>query len=86
VTGFKWGVLRQVTQIDVVGGTRTDRFAGLTLMFEPARFSGVAPWRTETRDPAKLEGFVAAIERTPAYEMATSQKPMGVVLQSGGLR
>jgi hypothetical protein len=84
-TGFKWGVVRRV-ELTEPDGSRVERFAGLTLMLEPSRFSGVAPVRFEVADRGALDAFVQRVERTPAYDTVLGERPMGVVLQSGGLR
>lgn len=85
VTGFKWSVLRHVL-VDAGDPDPVERFAGLTLMLEPSAFSGVSAVRFETSDRNALEAFVRRIEASPAWDAVAAARPMGVVLQSGGLR
>ncbi|MCW5623314.1 MAG: hypothetical protein KIT73_01180 [Burkholderiales bacterium] len=84
-TGFKLSLLRRVTQPDAEGQP-TDWYAGVTMLFEPSGFSGLAPLSTVSSDWPSSEAFLHAIESSPAYRASRSTKPMGVMLESGGLR
>ena len=84
-TGFKLSLLRRVTERDA-DGRDTDWYAGITLMFEPSRFAGVAPFSTVSTEWPSTEAFLRAIESSPAYKASASTTPMGVVMESGGLR
>ena len=81
-TGFKLSLLRRVTEPD----GKTDWQAGITLMFEPARFSDVSPLTTLSSQWSSLEAFLRAVESSPAYRRCRDLTPMGVMLESGGLR
>jgi hypothetical protein len=84
-TGFKLSLLRRVTERDAEGRA-TDWYAGITLMFEPSRYAGMAPFSTVSSDWPSLEAFLHAIESSPAYRASAAMVPMGVVMESGGLR
>lgn len=84
-TGFKLSLLRRVTERDA-SGQDTDWYAGITLMFEPSRYAGLAPFSTVSADWPSIEAFLSAIESSPAYKASVSTAPMGVVMESGGLR
>lgn len=81
-TGFKLSILRRVTEHD----GKTDWQAGITLMFEPARFSDLSPLATMSSEWPSLDAFVRAVESSPAYRRCRDLTPMGVMLESGGLR
>jgi hypothetical protein len=84
-TGFKLSLLRRVT-----GAARSEgdaaRFAGITLMFEPSSRSELAAYSTTSGEWKSMEGFVAAIEGSPAFRGLESATPMAVMVESGGLR
>lgn len=83
-TGFKLSLLRRVTV-----GTAPDQLswmAGVTLMFDPARFARVAPYTTVASDWKSLESFVGAIRSSRAFIMAAAGAGMGGLLEVGGLR
>lgn len=83
-TGFKLSLLRRVTV-----GTAPDQLswmAGVTLMFDPARFAQVAPYTTVASDWKSLESFVGAIRSSRAFIMAAAGAGMGGLLEVGGLR
>lgn len=84
-TGFKLSVLRRVATGRVPDGDAA-RFAGITLMFEPSARSELAPYSTTSAEWQSMEGFVAAIEASPAFRGLDAAIPMGVMLESGGLR
>lgn len=79
-TAFKLSVLRRTGE----GGP--DRVAGITLMFEPASRSEIAPFSTASSDWTSIEAFHEAIQGSPAYRQFGSAKPMGVMIERGGLR
>ena len=84
-TGFKLSLLRRVTERDAAG-QETDWYAGITLMFEPSRYAGLEPFSTVSTDWPSIEAFLNAIESSRAYKASVSTAPMGVVMESGGLR
>jgi hypothetical protein len=83
VTGFKFGLLRRIATDD---GNNTEWLAGITMMFEPSRYSGVDPLTTVSTDWQSLEAFVRAIESSPGCKLSTSVAPMAVILDSQGAR
>jgi hypothetical protein len=84
-TGYKFSVLRRVTD---AGGqaTPTDWFAGVTLMFEPSGAVGLTPLRIASSQYPTLDAFLEAIEASDGFQSLRRQRPMGVLLESGGLR
>ena len=84
-TGFKLSLMRRVTERNVEGG-ETEWFAGITMMFEPSRFSSLAPYSTATSEWKTVQAFQTAVESSPAYRAAGTTAPMGVMVESGGLR
>ena len=84
-TGFRFSVLRRVTEAGD-GGSSTDWFAGITLMFEPSRYADLAPVSIISSDAKSTEAFLQSIESSPAYLALAATTPMGVMLESGGLR
>jgi hypothetical protein len=85
MTGFNFSVLRRITERNASGGD-TDWFAGITLMFEPSRYSDLAPFNTVSSDWQSIDAFLRAIQSSPAFLTLASVKPMSVLLESGGLR
>jgi hypothetical protein len=83
-TGFKFSVLRRVTERHP--GGETDWLAGITLMFEPSRLSNLTPFETVSSDWNSAEAFLHAVESSAAYRALAAAKPMSVMLESGGLR
>jgi hypothetical protein len=83
-TGFKVSLLRRVTVTN--DNCATDWYAGITLMFDPARYAGVHALATVSADWPTLEAFLHAIESSAAYRASVSAVPMGAMLESGGLR
>lgn len=84
-TGFVFSVLRRITQPNAEGG-ETDWVAGITLLFEPSRYAGLAPLMTASSDWRSVEAFFHAIESSPAYRLLVGEQPVSVMLESGGLR
>ena len=84
-TGFVFSMLRRITEPDAEGG-ETDWVAGITLMFEPSRYAGLAPLTTASSDWQSIDAFLHAIESSPAYKLLVGEQPISVLLESGGLR
>ncbi|MBL8533625.1 MAG: hypothetical protein JNL33_07215 [Betaproteobacteria bacterium] len=84
-TGFKLSVVRKVTE-EAAGGAETDWYAGITLLFEPARYADLSGFATVSADWPSTEAFLHAIESSPAYQRSANVTPMSVVVESGGLR
>lgn len=84
-TGYKLSVMRRVTETPDAQG-ETDWYAGITVMYEPSRFAGMPPFKTESTDWPSLEAFLHAIESSAAWKTAAGEQPMGVIVESGGLR
>jgi hypothetical protein len=84
-TGYKFSLLRRVTQGSDSGGD-TEWFAGITLMFEPSARADLPPFGTASPDWESLEAFAQAVKRTPGFRALAAEKPMGALLESGGLR
>ena len=84
-TGFKLSLLRRVTERSETGAV-TEWFAGITLLFDPAKYAATDPFRTVSTDWPSIEAFLHAIESSPAYRMSRTSTPMGVVVESGGMR
>jgi hypothetical protein len=85
VTGFKFSVLRRLTE-KAPTGTETEWLAGITLMFEPSKYADLTPFSTQSDDWQSLEAFRNAIGSSPAYAACASTIPLAVVVESGGLR
>ena len=84
-TGFVFSVLRRITERNAESG-ETDWVAGITLLFEPSRYAGLAPLTTASSDWQSLEAFLRAVESSPAYKLLVGEQPMSALLESGGLR
>src|SRR5215831_3632274 len=84
-TGFVFSVLRRITQPNAEGG-EIDWVAGITLLFEPSRYAGLAPLTITSSDWRSIEAFFRAIESSPAYSLLVGEQPVSVMLESGGLR
>ena len=82
-TAYKFSVLRSVTEND---GSATEWLAGITLMFEPSGAAELARFRTTSAQSASLDAFLETIEASDCYQTLLRQRPMGVLLESGGLR
>lgn len=84
-TGFVFSVLRRITERNTENA-ETDWVAGITLLFEPSRYAGLAPLTTASSDWPSIEAFLRAVESSPAYKLLVGEQPMSVLLESGGLR
>jgi hypothetical protein len=84
-TGFKVSLLRRITQTGA-DGKDTDWYAGVTLLFEPARYASMGSFSTTSADWPSLEAFLRAIESSPAFKASRDTAPMGVMVESGGMR
>jgi hypothetical protein len=84
-TAYKFSLLRRVTEPRESGGD-TEWFAGITLMFEPGERAELAPFSTASSDWESLDAFVQAVKLSPGFRALVAEKPMGAVLESGGLR
>jgi hypothetical protein len=84
-TGYKFSVLRRITQRDA-DGRETEWFAGITLLFEPSRLADLAAFETVSTDWKSIEAFATAIESSAGYQVLAAAQPMGAMLESGGLR
>ena len=84
-TAFKLSVLRRVTQHEASGAT-AERFAGITLMFEPSAQAELMPFTAVSSDTKSMEAFLQTIEGSPAFRELAGATPMGVVVESGGVR
>lgn len=84
-TAFKLSLLRQVTEHDATGA-ETQRFAGITLMFEPSGQAELMPFTAVATDSKSIEAFLQTIESSPAFRQLASATPMGVLIESGGVR
>lgn len=84
-TAFKLSLLRRVTGRNTGGGD-PDRFAGITLMFEPSGHADLAPFTAVSSDWKSLEAFLEAIESSPAFKELAVARPMAVLVESGGVR
>ncbi|MBX9964133.1 MAG: hypothetical protein K2Y35_13820 [Burkholderiales bacterium] len=78
-TGFKLSLLRRT-------GAGADRVAGITLMFEPSSKAEIAAFSTSSTDWPSIERFLEAVQASPAFRQFGSARPMGVMLERGGLR
>ena len=84
-TGFRFSLLRRVTEANE-GAGGIDWFAGITLMFEPSRYADLAPFSSVSSDARSIEAFLQSIESSPPYRALAATTPMGVMLESGGVR
>jgi hypothetical protein len=78
-TGFKLSLLRR-------SGAGSDRVAGITLLFEPSSKSNITAFSTSSADWPSIERFLDAVQGSPAFRQFASARPMGVMLERGGLR
>lgn len=83
-TGFKLSLLRRIRTRDDNG--QADWMAGMTMMFDPSRFSAVVPFSTQASDWQTLDAFVRAIESSAGYRAVKQDSPVGALLEVGGLR
>lgn len=84
-TAFRLSLLRRVTEGNAGEGD-TDWFAGITLLFEPSRYADLAPFHAVSSDWKSIEAFLQVIESSPAFMALAPVTPMGVLVESGGLR
>ena len=85
VTGFKLSLLRRVAEKRADGG-ETEWFAGITLMYEPSSRAEIVPFSTISLDWGSLDEFARAARRSPGFKAVAADKPMGAMLESGGIR
>jgi hypothetical protein len=84
-TAFKLSLLRKVT-VHHANEADTERFAGITLMFEPSGQADLMPFSAVSSDARSIEAFVQTIESSPAFRELAGVTPMGVLVEGGGLR
>ena len=84
-TAFKLSLLRRVTERNTHGAD-PDRFAGITLMFEPSGHADLAPFTAVSSDWKSIDAFLEAIENSPAFRQLAVATPMAVLVESGGVR
>ena len=84
-TAFKLSLLRRVTERDTMDAD-PDRFAGITLMFEPSANAELMPFTAVSSDWKSIEAFLGAIENSPAFKQLAVATPMAVLVESGGVR
>jgi hypothetical protein len=84
-TAFKLSLLRRATGHDAAGA-QIERFAGITLMFEPSAQAELLPFSAISADSTSLETFLQAIEKSPAFRQLAGTTPMAVLIESGGVR
>jgi hypothetical protein len=84
-TAFKLSLLRRVSVRDA-SGANDERMAGITLMFEPSSQAELLPFSAVAPDANTVEAFLATVENSPAFQLLASAKPMGVMVESGGVR
>lgn len=84
-TGFKLSLLRRVTEANAQGGS-TDWFAGITLMFDPARYSEMAAFSATSSDWDSIDAFRIVVESSLGYRQSVAATSMGASLESGGIR
>jgi hypothetical protein len=88
-TAYNFSLLRRVTQQHEAQKNElgeTVWFAGITLMFEPSGRADLEPFQTTSADAESIDAFLAAIEDSAGFKALRREQPMGVVLESGGLR
>jgi hypothetical protein len=84
-TAFKLSLLRRVTEHHA-NEADTERFAGITLMFEPSGQAELMPFSVVSSDTRSIEAFLQTIESSPAFRELAGATPMGVLIEGGGLR
>jgi hypothetical protein len=84
-TAFKLSLLRRVTERDA-GGAEAERFAGITLMFEPSGQAELMPFTAVSSDAKSVEAFLETVQNSPAFKELAGATPMGVLVESGGVR
>jgi hypothetical protein len=84
-TAFKLSLLRQVTERDATGA-KTERLAGITLMFDPSGKGELLPFTAVSSDAKSIEAFLQTVEGSPGFKELAGTTPMGVLVEGGGLR
>ncbi|HXF17462.1 MAG TPA: hypothetical protein VN496_10685 [Burkholderiales bacterium] len=84
-TAFKLSLLRRVTVRDA-SGADDERLAGITMMFEPSAQAELMPFSAVASDANSIGVFVTAVESSPAFQLLAGATPMGVMVESGGVR
>ena len=83
-TAFKLSLLRRVTEH--TGAQSVERFAGITLMFEPSNQAELVPFSAVSSDTESMDAFLRTIEMSPAFKQLAGATPMGVLIETGGVR
>jgi hypothetical protein len=83
-TAFKLSLLRRVTE--QTGAQTSERFAGITLMFEPSNQAELMPFSADSSDAKSMDAFLQTIETSPAFKQLAGATPMGVLIETGGVR
>ena len=83
-TAFKLSLLRRVTQR--TGAQPLERFAGITLMFEPSNQAELLPFSAVSSDAKSMDAFLQTIESSPAFKQLAGATPMSVMIETGGVR
>jgi hypothetical protein len=84
-TGFRLSLLRRIAEQRADGG-ETEWFVGITLLYEPSSRAEIVPFSTTSLDSDSLDAFVGAVRRSPGFKAVATDKPMGAMLESGGIR
>jgi hypothetical protein len=84
-TAFKLSLLRRVIERDEAGAAM-ERFAGITLLYEPSSQAELLPFSAVSSDAKTMAAFLQAIATSPAFKELARAKPMGVMVESGGVR
>lgn len=77
-TGFELSLLRR---IDGCGG-EGEQTAGITLLFEPARPSALAPASFVSTDSSSMEEFLVTIRESPAFRTLAQTRPMSAMTEN----
>ncbi len=83
-TAFKLSLLRRVTE--QTGTQTSERVAGITLMFEPSNQADLVPFTAVSSEVNSIEAFLRTIESSPAFKQLAGATPMGVLIETGGMR
>jgi hypothetical protein len=84
-TGFKLSLLRRATETKA-GAGKTDWFAGITVLFDPSRYTEIEAFSVVSSEMPSLDAFIHAIEDSPAFKLSVVSNSMGAMLESGGMR
>ena len=83
VTGFKYSLLRRANLLNnPQDASAGEVVAGITMLFEPSRYSDVTPAETVLTNQNELSGFVAMIEGSPGFQLSADRVPMAVSIES----